>query len=79
MRSETFYKCEYCGLRNRNKIKIAEHEQRCKTLSLEQTVAEQRLISLINYYKKLGYKVTVICRDDNDLLVSVHHRDYGKL
>lgn len=79
MLRDTYYRCQYCGCRSRNRLKIAKHELKCKAIYLEQIYAESKIKNLLHYYTKLGYNVTVIYHGDDREIVSVKRSDYGKL
>ena len=64
MQREIKYKCEYCGLRLANRLKMAEHEKLCR----EETSTQNRIISLFEglfyHYCKLGWRISIACNDD---------------
>lgn len=78
MKKINLYQCDYCKCKTRNLKKMEKHEPKCKELTLIQDIAKSRILSLLHYYEKIGYRISIIHHTDEQSLISVYHPDYGK-
>lgn len=79
MKKITYYQCDYCKCKTSNYKKFQNHEEYCKFLTFTQNNAKSRILSLIEFYEKQGYRITInYSTTGGQMFINVYHPDYGK-